>query len=183
MLECGDIHATIRWFYFESQFTQRGRLVDVNLILGHVGEATQDFLHGGWINIHPAHDDHVVHATENAADESQAAPSTLALRSSRVALHRVSGAIAQQRRAGAGERSEISSPLGAGLPVPGINNFSKVTRLDDVQHAGSRRTFMRDRADLRHAVMIEDAGAGPERFELGPRAGMLPPGSPATMRF
>ena len=47
----------------------------------------------------------------------------------------------------------------------GINDLRNVGGFNDVQHAGTRRAFKGDRTDLRHAVVIEHACAGPELFE------------------
>src|SRR5207249_2062766 len=89
----------------------------------------------------------------------------------------VAGAIAEQRRTDAAEGGQHEfARLAGGKRLAGcrLDDFSEISRLKHVQHAGLPRAFVSDGSSLRHAVMIEDSGAAPQLFQSRPERGNAP---------
>ena len=84
-------------FDFELHLSQSPIHGDFHPIFRYPGAAAQDLFHSGGVNIHAAHDDHVIHPSNDAALEHHFSTAAGATTSQ---LHQITGAIAQERGTG-----------------------------------------------------------------------------------
>ena len=155
----------------------------MDAVFGDLGQRAHDGVHGARENVHAAHDEHVVGAAEDSAFEHEARACASA--------HEVAGAVAEQGTRFAAERREdefAGRAVSDGFAGFRIDDFREVGFLDDVQRAGFVFLVKRacasvpnapggrvppaviarffsplecDRADFRHAVVVEHLRAVP----------------------
>src|SRR5439155_13590866 len=185
-----------RWLDLDTQFSQRTRVADRDLVFRHVAAGAADVLDRAWKNVHAAHDDHVVCAAQDTPFQREGVATALTgwmvdgwlvLRSSFATesgwlmdrFDQVPRAITQQGRADAakGRQHQFASLTGRDrLAGTGVDDFREVSRLEHVQHTRLLRAFVGHRSGFGHAVMIEDPRSMPPFLQARPQGGDAPSG-------
>src|SRR5262249_21326600 len=117
-------------------------------------------LHRRGIKIIAADVDHIVGATENAAGEKWAVGS--GQWAARSHSDEVAGAVADERAAEAAEVGEdelANLAHGHGLLAVRLDDLRKIVIFEQRHRARRINRLNGDRADLGHAIVVEDAGA------------------------
>src|SRR3954447_13298026 len=160
----------------ELDFVHRGRIaVERDAELADALELAQDLLDRRREHVHPADDDHVVAASEDALRQPAAGVAGAAVDRGR--LDDVAGPVADHGEAGASERGQdelAGRGVGHRRAGVGVEDLGDELVLAQV-HAAAARARVGERADLREAGVVEAARA-PADLDLAPHRRDRPAG-------